>query len=75
MPRPIIPPIASGVAGWDAALNDIILTLTEKPYPLAVVADVATLYTDFPPGLFEDCVAIVQSPRGTYTSDGTNWIP
>ena len=75
MARPLIPVISSGLAGWDATIDDIHLTLTAKPYPSAFVADVATLYIDFPPGLYEDCTVVVQSPRGIYTSDGTNWIP
>jgi len=74
MSRPIIPSISSGVAGWDASITDIHATLTAAPFPIAFVADVATLDSTFPAGLYEDCIIMVQSPRGLYTSDGILWI-
>lgn len=76
MPRPILPAISSGVAGWDAQVDDIVESLTQRPLPLAVVADVPTLLGTFAPGLYEDCLVIVTGPpKGLFSSDGTNWLP
>ena len=74
MPRPDLPLLQSGTAGWDAILNDIIDALHRRPFPPVVVADVATLNLTFDPADYEDCLVMVQSPsRALYTSDGTSW--
>lgn len=76
MARPSLPAISSGVAGWDATVDDNFDALTQRPIPLAVVPDFATLTVTFPAGLYEDCVAIVTGPpKALFSSDGTNWLP
>ena len=74
MPRPDLPSLQSGIAGWDAILNDIIDAIHRRPFPVVTVADVATLNLNFDPADYEDCLVMVQSPsRALYTSDGSAW--
>ncbi len=76
MSRPILPTISSGLAGWDALVDDSFATIVERPAPLAVVADAVTLAATYAAGLYEDCVVVVTGPpKALYSSDGTNWIP
>lgn len=76
MSRPELPTLSSGLAGWDSLIDDIVEILTQRPMPIARIADTATLNATYDPGQYEDCIIMVQGPtKGLYSSDGTNWIP
>ena len=75
MARPTLPTISSGLAGWDALVDDAFDTLTIRPFPVATVVDLATLNASFAPGLYEWCLVVVQTPTPTlYTSNGAAWV-
>ncbi len=76
MTRPTVPTLAAGTAGWDTFLNDLKSLIFNKPFAIYTVVDVATLTAAFTPNLFEDCLALVQTPtRALYVSDSTAWVP
>ena len=73
MPRPSLTPLVSGQAGWDATVNDNNDALTTRPFPVPVVADLATLNTTYAPADYEWCLVVTIGDGTLRMSDGTTW--
>ena len=73
MTRPERNVIASGEAAWDGEVDSNFSIITESPFPIVSVADLATLSSTFAASSYDDCFAHVQSDDRLYISNGTSW--
>ncbi len=73
MARPTRNVIASGEAAWDGETDSNFSLMTESPFPIITVADLATLTSTFAAASYDDCLAITEDDSRLYISNGSTW--
>ena len=71
MARPSRRIIASGIASWDADVDENFNKIFNAPLPVYEADTLVDLTTDFPPASYEQCLAVAGGVP--YISDGTDW--
>ncbi len=73
MVRPQKVPVVTATPGWDAAVNQNLDNIYDKPLPPFQATDLTDLTTNFPASQYEQCIAIAGDTKIVYYSNGTTW--
>lgn len=73
MTRPSTVPVDAASTGWVGRLNSNFQKLIDLPVPLYMAADQTALDANNP-GLYANCLAILQTDKRIYRSNGTAWV-
>lgn len=73
MARPSRISITPAITGWDTSVNDMFASIYDQPFPVRVVADLATLTSTYSAALYDQCLAATSDTSTLYISNGTTW--
>lgn len=72
MARPARTPINALITGWVGRLNGNFQQFLEYPFPMYMAADITALNAKTA-SLYAGCLAIVQTDKRMYISNGSTW--